>query len=135
MIFDAGKLSLNLEIAISQFNEANDEYQEHVLVALYEVESALANLEGLSQEILSIREAVLSSRKTNLIASDRFQKGVTFYLDVVDSERQVLETERYQIEVMGQQYESTIQLIQALGGSWGQSCENKTWSEGTSPCY
>ena len=121
VVFDAGKLSLDLEIAKSQFREANDEYQQTILEALREVEDALANLEGLSNEIRSIRETVSASKKTNQIASDRYKKGVTFYLDVVDSERHVLDAERYLIEVVGQQYEGTVQLIQALGGSWSCS--------------
>ncbi len=40
------------------------------------------------------------------------------YLDVVDSERAELQVEISSINVLGQTYISTIQLIKSLGGSW-----------------
>jgi multidrug efflux system outer membrane protein len=44
------------------------------------------------------------------------------YLDVVDSERQVLDAKRSLIELLGQRYAATVQLIKSLGGCWKAEC-------------
>ncbi len=121
-IFDGGRLSSNLELAKSKFREADDVYQQQVLTAFQEVEDALADLEGLKNEYESLEMAVFAANKTFKIASDRYNKGVTFYLDVVDSERQELDAERNLIELLGQRYAATIQLIKSLGGCWKAEC-------------
>lgn len=117
-IFDAGRLSSNLEFAQSKFREANDLYQQQVIEAFREVEDALASLDGLKSEYGSIDLAVKASKKTNKIATDRYLKGVSFYLDVVDSERTELDAQRSLIGLLGQEYEATVELIKALGGCW-----------------
>ncbi len=117
-IMDAGKLRSNLEFAKSKFREAVDNYQQQVLIAFQEVENALASIEGLKKEHESLDLSVQAAKKINTIASARYSKGITFYLDVLDSEREALEAERTSIELLGQQYAATIQLIKSLGGSW-----------------
>lgn len=117
-IFDAGELQSNLAFAIAKFREADAEYQQQVLEAFQEVEDALANLEGFKREYDSIEQSVKAAKKTYQIASDRYTKGITFYLDVVDSERQELDAERSLIDLLGKRYAATIQLIKALGGNW-----------------
>ncbi len=124
-IYDAGRLGCNLEYAMSQFREADAEYQQQVLKAFQEVEDALANLDGLKNEYESIFQSVRAAKNSYNIAADRYFKGVTFYLDVVDTERQALDAERNMIELLGQQYTATVQLIKALGGSWQTHTENQ----------
>jgi multidrug efflux system outer membrane protein len=49
---------------------------------------------------------------------DRYHFGLTYYIDVANSEMTLLD---YQIAVntyLGLRYVSTIQLIKALGGGW-----------------
>lgn len=117
-IFDAGRLHSNLEFAKSKFRESCTSYQQQVLKSFQEVEDALAALERLRNEHESLQKAVQAAENMYKIASDRYSKGITFYLDVVDSERQELEAERSLIESLGQQYAATIQLIKSLGGGW-----------------
>lgn len=117
-IFDAGLLISNFELAIAKFREAYDAYKQTVLVAFQEVEDALADLEGLGKEYQSVEDAVKAAQNTYRIASDRYKKGVTFYLEVVDSERQELEAQRALIELLGLRYIGTVELIKSFGGSW-----------------
>ena len=57
----------------------------------------------------------------------RYTRGLTSYLDVVDAERQLLETEQSSVIVLGNRYISTVMLIRALGGGWGpcETCEER----------
>ena len=122
VVFDGGALFANLAFAISKFREADEEYQQVVLVAFQDVEDALTELEGLSNQYADIEESIKAAKNINKIAFDRYNKGVAFYLDVVISERDELTAERTLIKLQGERYEATIELIKALGGSWATNC-------------
>lgn len=117
-ILDGGQRQANLELAYAQFREADDEYQQQVLTAFQEVEDALGNIEQYYKEAEKLKDSVSSATTTYTIARDRYSQGVTFYLDVVDSERDLLNAERNRLTVEGLRFTSTIQLIKALGGVW-----------------
>jgi multidrug efflux system outer membrane protein len=117
-LFDGGRLKSNLYLTIAEFREALDDYQEVVLEAFQEVEDALSNIEEYNKEYDNITQSVTSSKKTYTISYDRYIQGVTFYLDVVDAERDVLQAELQQAQLLGSQYYASVQLIKALGGSW-----------------
>ncbi|MCE5316497.1 MAG: efflux transporter outer membrane subunit [Parachlamydia sp.] len=118
MVYDAGRDSSNLALAWSRFREADDAYQQTVLVAFREVEDALANLEWFAKEADSVQEAVNAAHTAYQISMDRYKKGLTFYLNVVDSERQELDNERVLNDLLYQRYLATIQFIKAIGGGW-----------------
>lgn len=117
-LFDGGQRVSNLELACAHFREADDEYQQQVLIAFQEVEDALGNLEQYHKEAEKLKDSVGSATTTYTIAYDRYSQGVTFYLDVVDSERDLLNARRNLLTVEGLQFTSVIQLIKALGGAW-----------------
>jgi multidrug efflux system outer membrane protein len=117
-LFDGGLRCSNLAIAISKFRQADAEYQNQVLVALQEVEDALLKLETLKLEYETMDISVKEAKDLNRIATNRYGSGITFYLDVIDAERQKLYTESNRILLLGERYFATIELIKALGGSW-----------------
>ena len=117
-IYDGGLLKSNLDFAIARFKEADAEYQQQVLKAFQEVEDALADLQGLNDENESLSQALLAVKTAYKISSDRYDRGIISYTDVIDTERQELDSKRILIEILGQKYIATIQLIKALGGRW-----------------
>lgn len=116
--FDGGRKASQLELAWANFMQAGDTYQQTVLVAFQEVEDALANLEWLAKESISVQKSVNFAKDAYQISMDRYLRGVDFYLQVVDNERQLLDNQRALTGILEQQYIATIQLIKALGGSW-----------------
>lgn len=119
-VFDGGQKGSDLDLAWASFRESSRDYQQQVLVAFQEVEDALVSIEWLFKEAEKLALSVESAKTTYQIASDRYYHGVTFYLDVVDSERDELNTRRTLIDLQGLRYSATIQLIKALGGSWSK---------------
>ena len=118
MIFDGGELSAELAFQTYRFNEASYEYQEKVLHCFEEVENALSDIEKYREEFDDVSEAVLFAKKTLKISNNRYNSGVSSYLDVVISERDELFNEISQNDLLGLRFVSTIQLIKALGGGW-----------------
>lgn len=117
-LFDGGQRLANLELACAHFREADDVYQQQVLAAFQEVEDSLGNIEQYYKQAEKLSDSVGSAGTTYAIARDRYSQGVTLYLDVVDSERDLLNAQRSLLTVEGLRFSSTIHLIKALGGMW-----------------
>lgn len=124
-IFDAGRNSSNLSLAWAQFREASDNYQQTVLTAFREVEDALNNLEYQAQEYKSYTIAAEAGNKLATLTHRRYLNGLINYIDVIVADTLSLTADINQINMLGQQYLSTIQLIKALGGTWRQTMSNE----------
>lgn len=123
-ILDGGRNSSNLIQAWARYKEASGEYQQTLLTAFQEVENALNNLERQDKQAQFLASSVRSSEDVYRISSNRYNKGLVSYLEVIDSERAKLNVQLNDIGLLGARYLSTVQLIKALGGSWEMSsCE------------
>jgi multidrug efflux system outer membrane protein len=118
LLFDGFKTPFILERQIAVFKEASGQYQQQVLVAFQEVEDALKNIESYASQYHLAVETAGYAKTTYELYYDRYRFGLTYYIDVANSEMTLLD---YQIAVntyLGLRYVSTIQLIRALGGGW-----------------
>jgi hypothetical protein len=52
------------------------------------------------------------------IVPDQYQEGAVNFLDVIDADRTVLQSQRAAAQLTGLQAVSTVNLIRALGGGW-----------------
>lgn len=117
-IFDGWRNLSNLQYSWARFRKSSATYQKKVITAFEEVENALVNLKYQAEQMISLENAVDSVKLTTKLSKIRYFKGLDNYLEVVDSERTELETQRNLLELLGKRYISTIQLIKALGGCW-----------------
>ncbi len=117
-ILDGGSNKANYQAARSRYDEALAAYRQTLLIALREVEDALVDLKGLAHSRSALERAVASSQDTQQLAQERFDKGLTNYLDVVDAERTVLQTRLALSQIEAQQRVSFAALAKALGGGW-----------------
>lgn len=120
-IFDGGLNEANLELAYAEYHESLHNYQQKVLTAFKEVEDALTDVESQSREYEHYAASFGFAEKRMQLTMKRYVGGLSNYLDVLDSERTRIQTETNLVNVLGQRYLSTIQLIKALGGSWSFS--------------
>jgi multidrug efflux system outer membrane protein len=102
----------------AQYREAVFIYKQRVLEAFGEVENALVNLEQIRKEMQSVEHSIAAAQKAYSIAFHRYLEGVSFYLEVADDERELLDNQRVYMNLLGLYYFNTIQLIKALGGGW-----------------
>ncbi len=119
VVFDGGRNQANLEYYRSRFREALANYEQQVLTAFQDVENALVNLRGNAERAQDLAVAVQAAEETLELSQLRYNRGLTNYLDVVDAERSLLETEQTSVIVLGNRYAATVALIRALGGGWG----------------
>jgi multidrug efflux system outer membrane protein len=117
-VFEGFRNKSNVVVAQTQVQAAAATYQQRLLLAVQEIETAAANLTFLSRQALVQQQALQSARKTRLYARELYVKGLTSFLEAIDAERTALELERQAVNLQGQQAVYTVALIKALGGNW-----------------
>ncbi|KAB2642405.1 MAG: efflux transporter outer membrane subunit [Verrucomicrobia bacterium] len=117
-VFNAGANQSRLAAARSSYDEALAGYRQTLLVALREVEDALADLKGLARSRSALDAALASSKDTRQLSQERYNQGLTSYLEVVDADRTVLQTRLALSAVDAQHRISLAALAKALGGGW-----------------
>jgi outer membrane protein TolC len=89
-----------------------------VLAALAQVEDNLAALRILSQEAREQAAAVAAAERSVAMARNRYEGGVTTYLEVVTAQAAALADERVAVGIRTSQMTASVNLIKALGGAW-----------------
>lgn len=121
-LFDGGRKSSFEDASWARFGQAAGHYQQTVLTAFKEVEDALVALEYEAKQNTALESSVHAAQITKNLSVHKYKSGLVSYTDVVDNQRQELNAERSLIGLLGLRYQSTINLIKALGGSWTNEC-------------
>jgi multidrug efflux system outer membrane protein len=117
-LFDGGRRKGNLAHARAAYEANVDDYRQLVLVAFREVEDSLSALRILQEQTLTQAEAVKASTRAAQLSRTQYQEGAVNFLDVIDADRTVLQSQRAAVQLAGLQAVSTVNLIRALGGGW-----------------
>jgi multidrug efflux system outer membrane protein len=117
-IYDFGKNQRRVEIEEALTEQARYRYENAVLTALREVDDALVDIEMLKRQTAAIERRLKAAANANFLSKERYDKGVTSYLEVLDSERTLFEVELGNSERRQQLFNAYVQLYKALGGGW-----------------
>lgn len=117
-IFNWGKLNANIKSKKAQFEQVFLTYQSTVLSAFKEVEDALIAYSKEQERHKALAKAVEANQLAVQLANERYQRGLTAFLDVLISQ-----TALYQAQTLLVVSESTlssnlIALYKSLGGGW-----------------
>ena len=117
-IFAGGRNRAGYRRAQAAFGESVARYRQQVLVAFGDVENSLAGIRHLADQSAAQERAVSNARRAADLAGERYRSGIVSYLDVVDADREALQVERGNDQLIGQRLNAAVQLIKALGGGW-----------------
>jgi multidrug efflux system outer membrane protein len=117
-IIDGGTNKANYQAARSRYDAALAKYRQTLLIALREVEDALVDLKGLARSRRALQLALDSSQETRRLSQERYDKGLTSYFEVVDSERDLLRVQLVLSQLDANQRITLAALAKALGGGW-----------------
>lgn len=117
-ILDFGALDARIEIADYRAHELASAYKQTILVAVQQVDEANTNYRSYRQSLKSLDTAVDAARQATKIASERYDRGLTDFLNVLDAERQQFALEAQRAEVVRLAGDSFVALYKALGGGW-----------------
>jgi len=117
-IFEGQRLTGRLKLAQAVHAEAEANYKQIVLSAVQEVEDNLSAQRLLAAQQSAEELATESANRALAISLNRYQSGLTTYLDVATALTTVLDRERAVAELRGQRHVAAVSLIKALGGGW-----------------
>ncbi|KGC07084.1 MULTISPECIES: efflux transporter outer membrane subunit [Burkholderia] len=117
-IFSGGALVSNLRLSQARQAEAALTYRQAVLVALRDVDNALAVYRTDQARAAALDDAVKAEQGALDLARDRYRKGLSPFLDVLDAERQWSEGRQQAEQGALQTTTDLVALYKALGGGW-----------------
>ena len=119
-LFQGLRRKADLALAKANHEEALANYQQTVLTAFADVENALASRRGAIREVAAQNDSISATKKSFDLSNIRYKEGVSTYLEVVDSQRELLNARRLEVQARGRAFAATVQLIQALGGGFSK---------------
>jgi NodT family efflux transporter outer membrane factor (OMF) lipoprotein len=117
-IFAGGRLRNTLELREAQQIEAAIAYQKTVMQAWHEVVNALVAYRLEQQRRTRLELEIEHSRRTLILARERYSDGVGDFLTVLDAERTLLQAEQQHATSTTNVSLNLVQLFKALGGGW-----------------
>ena len=117
-LFAFGKLRRAERLAVAEYDEAARNYEQTVYTAFSEVEKALVAIETCREESLRCRELVAANGRIAVMARALYRSGLSDYLDVIDAERNLYQSQTRLVGLVSQQYINYVVLCKALGGGW-----------------
>ena len=117
-IFNWGRIKANIKSKNALFDVAFLTYQSSVLTAFKEVEDALVAYANEQQRFRSLELAVNASLLSVKMANERYDHGLTMFLDVLQAQESLFQAQRNLADSKAQLSTDLIILYKALGGGW-----------------
>ena len=117
-IWDWGKNRSRVEETESRARQAVIQYQAVIRQAFREVEDALTAIRRSAEKRAALDDRVAAQRQVLALAEERYRGGVSPYLEVLDAQRALFDSELDRTATIGDQLTSVVRLYRALGGGW-----------------
>ncbi|UJP65805.1 TolC family protein [Mongoliitalea daihaiensis] len=117
-LFFWGQLKRQVDIAYSQNNQAFFAYENTILNAFREVEDAKIEIKTLHQEIAIMRVRKSAALNAQYLSGERYNQGVTSYLEFLESQRQAFDAELELVALKQSLMSAYAKLYKATGGNW-----------------
>lgn len=117
-IFDAGANQANLQVSEANRDIALAQYERSIQVAFREVADALAGRATYGEQLRAQQAQTAAEQKRSDLAELRFRNGISSFLDVLDAQRALFQTQQATIIVQAAQQQNLVTLYKVLGGGW-----------------
>ena len=117
-LLDFGALDAEVEVADFAAKASLANYRKTILTAVQEVDSSLDAYEAQRRRLDSLTDAMTAAQRAVDLATARYNRGLTDFLNVVDAERQFYELQVQYAEAQVSQGEQFVRLYKSLGGGW-----------------
>ena len=117
-LFDLGRVRERVEIATAGQEEAQAQYNATVLGALAESQASLVAYDRAHARLAILESAVRSSARAADLAQQRFEAGLTDFLQVLDAERTVLDAENQLAFGRTAAATALVAAYKSVGGTW-----------------
>jgi NodT family efflux transporter outer membrane factor (OMF) lipoprotein len=133
VLFDGGRRAANVKFASEGYKATEATYRQTVLTAFQQVQDGITGLSVLDGAAKQSHEAVIDAQRLLSLASDRYSGGLVAYLDVITAQQSLLNSERQDVQIHGQQMTLSVALVKALGGGWDAGADLANTPKGARP--
>lgn len=117
-IFRGGQLAGQYKRARAGYDEAVATYDGTVATAFREVADAVTSQRALGTRLAESRQALADSEAAYGIARQRYEGGLSTFLDVLTAEERVLQNRQIVVDLEARAFTLDVQLVRALGGGF-----------------
>ena len=117
-LLDMGRVKARVDVAHAHEDEAKAQYNATVLRAVEETETALVAYDRAHARLALLGEAVRASTRAWELAQQRFDAGLTDFLQVLDAQRTLLDAENQLALAHPSAATSLVAVYKATGGTW-----------------
>jgi multidrug efflux system outer membrane protein len=117
-IFNAGRIASQVEAATSQRDQAEMNYVRTVQSAFRDAHDALVAHRTARASYLAQEDRRAQYAEALRLAELRYKAGYNSYLEVLDSQRNLLEAERARLVALRGRQSALVDVYKALGGGW-----------------
>jgi NodT family efflux transporter outer membrane factor (OMF) lipoprotein len=117
-VLDFGTLDALVQEADLRTQEQLAVYRKTVLNAVQEVDGAIADFAAQQDRLRDLNDALTASQRALDLAQQRYDRGLTDFLNVLDAERQQYELEDQYAAAEQSAADDFVALYRALGGGW-----------------
>ncbi len=117
-LLDFGALDAEVDIADLAAHASMVNYRKTILTAVQQVNTSLDAYEAQQARIEKLSTAMAAAERALQLATSRYNRGLTDFLNVVDAERELYDLEVQYSDAQVAQGEQFVQLYKSLGGGW-----------------
>jgi NodT family efflux transporter outer membrane factor (OMF) lipoprotein len=117
-LLDFGALDAQVEIADLQARALLVNYKKTIQEAVREVDTNIGLYSAEQVSLGKLDTALRASTRAVTLASERYERGLTDYLNVVDAQRQQYDIQEQYTDAQVAAAEEFIALYRSLGGGW-----------------
>ena len=117
-LLDFGRLDAIVEKADFRIRELLFNYKQTVLNAVREVDTAVDAYAAQQDRLRHLANALTAARRAVNLASERFDRGLTDSLNVIDAQRQEYIIEQEYVLAQQNAAEQLVTLYKSLGAGW-----------------
>jgi NodT family efflux transporter outer membrane factor (OMF) lipoprotein len=132
-IYDGGRRRANLAGKDADYDLAVAQYNTTLVGALNEVSDDLSGLDSLGTQIQAQQRAQDAAQQAYDLSQQRFKAGVGSFLESLVVRQQLLSAEQRMASLRAEQVDTSVQLIQALGGGFRPEAGDQPVAETTTP--
>ena len=117
-VLDFGSLDAQIDIADLKAHEQLVGYRRSIVNAVRDVESTVEAFGAEQDSVANLGDALTQGSRAVTLANQRYDRGLTDYLNVVDAERRQYDLEAQLISAQQNAAEQYVAVYKSLGGGW-----------------
>lgn len=118
LVFDGGRTAAQVDSAEAAARGAQAAWEQAILAALEDVESAAVDQRSANQRVAINEEALDAATNSAILARSQYQAGLADFRTLLTAENSLLSARNQLVAAKADRASAFIRLTQALGGGW-----------------